>query len=100
MMPLRGPAAIAIFGLQPRSIICTLMVFSEVHLMSQPSLDERVAALEQEVARLTKFLPGERQLPKKDRRSTRGMFADDPIIKEIQEEGRKIRDRDRERPGE
>jgi hypothetical protein len=68
--------------------------------MSQPTLDERVAALEQEVARLTRLQPGERQPPDKDWRSTLGMFAGDAIMKEIIEEGRKIRERDREQAGE
>jgi hypothetical protein len=62
--------------------------------MSQPSLDERVAALEQEVARLAKGVPLE-----KNWRATRGMFADDPIMKEIIEEGRRIRERDRKQAG-
>ncbi len=60
------------------------------------TLDERVAALEQEVARLSKLHPGETEPPKKDWRSTVGMFAGDPIMKEIIEEGQKIRQRDRE----
>jgi hypothetical protein len=64
--------------------------------MSQPTLDERVAALEQEVARLNKLQPGERRPPEKDWRSTLGMFAGDPIMKEIIEEGRRIRERDRD----
>jgi hypothetical protein len=63
--------------------------------MSQPTLAERVAALEREVARLSKSIPGERSAPDKDWRSTRGMFAGDPIIKEIIEEGRKLRESDR-----
>ncbi len=33
---------------------------------------------------------------KKDWRSTLGMFADDPIMKEIDEEGRRIREADRQ----
>lgn len=65
--------------------------------MSQPTLDERVAVLEQEVARLTKLLPGETRPPEKDWRSTLGMFAGDPIMKEIIDEGQKIRQRDREK---
>ena len=65
--------------------------------MSQQTLEERVAALEHQVANLTKrLLPGEKTLPEKDWRSTVGMFANDPIMKEIIEEGRKIRERDRE----
>jgi hypothetical protein len=65
--------------------------------MSQQTLEERVAALEQQVKELSKrLLPGEKLPPKKDWRSVVGMFADDPIMKEIIEEGRKIRERDRE----
>ncbi|HEV2970912.1 MAG TPA: hypothetical protein VGY55_13150 [Pirellulales bacterium] len=64
--------------------------------MYQPTLDQRVAALEQEVARLSKLQPGERRPPEKDWRSTLGMFAGDPVMKEIIEEGRKIREIDRE----
>ena len=65
-----------------------------------PTLDQRVTALEQEVARLSRLLPGEARSPKKDWRSTLGMFAGDPVMKEIIEEGRKIRERDREQVGE
>ena len=64
--------------------------------MSQPTLDERVSALELEVARLSKAHVGERQRPDKNWRSTQGMFAGDEIMKEIIEEGRKIRESDRE----
>jgi hypothetical protein len=65
--------------------------------MSHQTLEERVAALEQQVEQLTKRLvPGEKPPRKKDWRSTVGMFANDPIMKEIIEEGRKIRERDRE----
>jgi hypothetical protein len=65
--------------------------------MSQQTLEERVAALEHQVEELTKrLLPGEKLPPKKDWRSTVGMFANDPIMKEIIDEGRKIREQDRE----
>ena len=64
--------------------------------MFQPTLDQRVAALEQEVARLSKRQPDGKQPLEKDWRSTFGMFAGDPIMKEIIEEGRKIRQRDRD----
>ena len=65
--------------------------------MSQPTLDERVAALEQEVTRLSKLQPGDGRSPEKNWRSTLGMFAGDPIMKEIIDEGRKIRESDREK---
>jgi hypothetical protein len=65
--------------------------------MSQLTLEERVAALEHQVEELAKRLrPGEKLPPKKDWRSTVGMFANDPIMKEIIDEGQKIRERDRE----
>ena len=64
--------------------------------MPEQTLEQRVAALEEQVAQLTSFLPGERLPPDKDWRSTIGMFANDPIMKEIDEEGRKIRELDRE----
>ncbi len=65
--------------------------------MSEQTLEQRVAALEHQVEQLAKrLLPGEKLPPNKDWRSTVGMFANDPIMKEIIEEGRKIRERDRE----
>ncbi len=65
--------------------------------MSQQTLEERVAALEHQVEELKKrLLTREKLPPKKDWRKTIGMFANDPIMKEIIEEGRKIRERDRE----
>ena len=60
--------------------------------MSQPTLEERVATLEGQVARLKKSLPAE-----KDWRRAVGMFANDPIMKEIDEETLKIREADRRR---
>jgi uncharacterized small protein (DUF1192 family) len=61
--------------------------------MEQPTLEERVAALEKTVARLIaqSNSPG----IKEDWRSTVGMFDDDPVMKEIDNEGRKIREEDR-----
>ncbi|MEX2091056.1 MAG: hypothetical protein WD971_00185 [Pirellulales bacterium] len=65
--------------------------------VSQQTLEERVATLEHQVEQLTKrLLPGEKLPPEKDWRSTVGMFANDPIMKDIIEEGRKIRELDRE----
>jgi hypothetical protein len=65
--------------------------------MSQQTLEERVAALEEEVARLARQLrPAEEPGPD-DWKSTVGMFANDPIMKEVLDEARKIRERDREK---
>ena len=58
------------------------------------TLEERVAALEETVARL--LSQSDSVVAKKDWRSTLGMFADDPIMKEIDEEGRHIREADRQ----
>lgn len=64
--------------------------------MSNPTttLEERVDALEKQVAELMGRILA--PPPTKDWRSTIGMFANDPIMKEIQEEGRKIREAERE----
>lgn len=62
--------------------------------MTEPTLEERVAALEKLVVQLMARVPPE---PVKDWRSTIGMFANDPVMKEIQEAGQKIREADRER---
>ena len=58
------------------------------------TLEERVAALEETVAQL--LSQPDSVAAKKDWRSTLGMFADDPIMKEIDEEGRRIREADRQ----
>jgi hypothetical protein len=63
--------------------------------MTQPTLEERVAALEKLVVQiLAKLPPAERA---RDLRSTLGMFANDPIMKQIDKEGRKVREADRRR---
>ena len=63
--------------------------------MSQPTLEERVAALEKHVIQLLARFP---PLPQPlDWRSTVGMFANDEVMKEIEAEGRKIREADRRR---
>jgi len=54
------------------------------------TLEERVAALEETVAQL--LSQSDSAVAKKDWRSTLGMFAGDPIMKEIDEEGRRIRE--------
>ena len=58
-----------------------------------PTLEERVVALEEIVAQL--LSQSDSAVAKKDWRSTLGMFTDDPIMKEIDEEGRCIRETDR-----
>lgn len=68
--------------------------------MLEPTLDQRVAVLEQEVALLAQLLPIETNSNVKNWRSTLGMFAGDPVMKEIIDEGRAIRERDREQSGE
>jgi hypothetical protein len=63
--------------------------------MTPPTtLEERVAALEETVAQL--LAQSYTVVAKKDWRSTLGMFADDPIMQEIDEEGRRIREADRQ----
>ncbi len=60
--------------------------------MAQRTLEERVSALEDAVAALVTGV--NRQ--KKDWKSTVGMFEGDAVIAEIQEEGRKIREAERQ----
>ena len=60
--------------------------------MVQPTLEERVAALEKTVARIVAQPATAPQ--NKDWRNTLGMFEDDSLMKEIDEEGRKIREAD------
>ncbi|ETX02230.1 hypothetical protein [Candidatus Entotheonella palauensis] len=59
--------------------------------MSESPLEERVSKLEQLV---NKLIHGTDAAPK-DWRQTVGMFDGDPIMKEIIEEGRRIREADR-----
>ena len=63
--------------------------------MTPPTtLEERVTALEETVAQL--LSQSDSVVAKKDWRSTLGMFADDPIMQEIDAEGRRIREADRQ----
>jgi hypothetical protein len=63
--------------------------------MTQPTLEERVAALEKLVVQILAKLPPPE--PARDWRATVGMFANDPVMKEIDEAGRQIREADRRR---
>ena len=63
-------------------------------MTAPPTLEERVAALEEIVAQF--LSQADSGVAKKDWRSTLGMFADDPLMKEIDEEGRRIRDAGRQ----
>jgi hypothetical protein len=63
--------------------------------MTSPSLEERVTALEETVAQL--LSPSASGHTKPDWRSTLGMFANDPVMQEIDEEGRRIREADRQK---
>lgn len=62
--------------------------------MAQSTFEERLEALEKAVAQLADR--SQAALESKDWRSTVGMFANDPVMKEIQEEGRKIREAERQ----
>jgi hypothetical protein len=62
--------------------------------MSEPSLEERLAALESRVAALENATLG--RPPSRDAwKSVIGMFADDPEIELIHAEARRIREEDR-----
>jgi hypothetical protein len=63
--------------------------------MAQRALEHRVAKLERELADLKAALAGGTRA--KDWRSTLGMFSGDEVMKQIDEEARKIREADRER---
>jgi hypothetical protein len=63
--------------------------------MSQPTLEERVAALEHQMAELQAELA--RVAQPKDWRSTIGMFAGDEMMKRIDAAGQAIREKERQR---
>jgi hypothetical protein len=65
------------------------------HAMPGPSLEERVAALERDVARLK--ASDANGSPRKDWRRTVGMFTDDPEVQRLFEEAMKLRAADRAR---
>ncbi len=60
--------------------------------MAQLTFEERLEALEKAVAKLT---DRSQPLESKEWRSVVGLFANDPLMKQIQEEGRKIREAER-----
>ena len=63
--------------------------------MSRATLEERVAALERQVSSLLANPDGTGRA--KNWRRTRGAFTGDDFMKQVFEEGRKIRDADRKR---
>jgi hypothetical protein len=62
--------------------------------MSQRTLEERISSLEATVAGLVAGATAGNE--KKDWRSTIGMFEGDPVIAEIQAEGRRLREAERQ----
>ena len=65
--------------------------------MARQTIEQRIAALEKEVAQLSNKLRSNREPGRDDWKATVGMFANDPIMKEIDEEALKIREADRRR---
>lgn len=65
--------------------------------MAHMTLDARVAALEKEVQRLVNRPADQAARPAKDWRAAAGMLTHDPVIDEVIEAGRAIREHDRER---
>ena len=63
--------------------------------MARATLEERVAALERQVSSLLANPDGTG--PAKNWRRTRGAFTGDDFMKQVFEEGRKIRDAERKR---
>jgi len=63
--------------------------------MSRATLEERVAALERQVGALVANQVGAGRA--KDWRRTRGVFTGDDLMKQVFEEGRKIREAERKR---
>jgi len=63
--------------------------------MSQATIEERVTRLEQLMDQLLWTRPQSSQPGRDDWLGTFGMFAGDPVMKEIIEAGRRIREEDR-----
>lgn len=67
--------------------------------MSEATIEERVTRLEQLVDQLLQVRPLLAQPGRDDWKRTFGMFAGDPVMKEIIEAGQRIREEDRRREG-
>jgi hypothetical protein len=65
--------------------------------MTQQTLEDRVSAIEKALAQLLEHMKSADE--EKDWRSTIGMFAADPVMKQIQEEGERIRKAERREAG-
>ena len=63
--------------------------------MSQATIEEPVTRLEQLMDQLLRTRPQSSQPGRDDWLGTFGMFAGDPVMKELIEAGRRIRDEDR-----
>ncbi len=63
--------------------------------MSQATIEERVTRLEQLVDQLIQLKSQSPEPGRDDWQKTFGMFAGDPVMKEIIEAGRRIREEDR-----
>ncbi len=64
--------------------------------MSQVTLEERVTRLEKLYDGLIHCQLDRREPGRDDWLKSVGMFADDPVMKEIIEEGRRVREQDRQ----
>ena len=64
--------------------------------MPTEALEQRVARLEEQMRVMNDRQTGSEAVPRKDWRSTVGMFRNDPVMKEIIEAGRRIREDDRQ----
>ena len=64
---------------------------------SKPSLEKRIATLEKLVAEIQTRLDANGSMKKTDWRKSLEAFAGEPIMEEIIEEGRKVREADRRR---
>lgn len=64
--------------------------------MSQVTIEERVTRLEQFMEQMLQMKPASTPPGRDDWQKTFGMFTDDPVMKEIIEAGRRIREEDRQ----